>query len=261
LLVVLAFVAYMLTRAITAGGRDQALRNARELLDWERRLGLDFELGAQRALAAPGFGRELFTTIYVWAYWPVVVGTLVILWRRNRSRYRIMRDALFLSGAAGLFLFAAFPVAPPRMLGQFVDTVPAGSRQHFIAHPSGVVNPYAAFPSFHAGWFVLALAVLTWRRHRIVELGAAIAATLMVLAVVVTANHYVVDVLGGVAICAAALVVARHRESRRSRRSLAHADVRDGPNTIDLRDVIDLRDDPAAGGTSTSADQGAFGAS
>jgi hypothetical protein len=220
-LVVLAFVAYMVTRSVTAGGREEALDNAQRLLSWERSVGLDLELGAQHLLASPGFGRELFTNIYVWAYWPVVVGALVFLWRTDRTRYRIMRDALFLSGVIGLVLFAAFPVAPPRMLGQFVDTVPPGSRQHFIAHPSGVVNPYAAFPSFHAGWFLLALTVVSWRRHRLVEIIAAAASALMVLAVVVTANHYVVDVLGGITICATALLFAHRAEVRRARAEAA----------------------------------------
>jgi membrane-associated phospholipid phosphatase len=40
----------------------------------------------------------------------------------------------------------------------------------------------------------------------------------MSLAVVVTANHFVVDVLGGLAICAAALVVATRLEQHQHER-------------------------------------------
>jgi hypothetical protein len=213
--VVAALLAYLAVRALTAGSEAVAIRNATALLRWEQRLGLDLEMGAQRALGSPGVGRDFFNSLYVWTYWPAVIGALIVTWRTDKRRYRMLRDALFLSGAVGLLIFASYPVAPPRMLEGFVDTVSSASRQHYVAHPSGLVNPYAAFPSFHIGWYALALGMLCWGRSALVLALGIVATVAMSLAVVVTANHFVFDVLAGLGICAAALLAARRIEARR----------------------------------------------
>jgi membrane-associated phospholipid phosphatase len=214
-----AFLAYMSVRALTSGARDVALNHAGDLLRWEQDLNLDLERGAQQVIASSGVGRRVVNTVYVWTYWPMVLLALVATWRYRRSRYRMLRDALVISGAVGLVFFATFPVAPPRMLDGFTDTVSAASRQHFVAHPSGLVNPYAAFPSFHIGWYALALWVLCWRRSTWAALVAALGTVAMAVAVVATGNHFVFDVLGGLTICGLALLAAYRLERRRAART------------------------------------------
>ena len=82
-------------------------------------------------------------------------------------------------------------------------------RSHFIAHPSLVVNEFAALPSFHIGWVALACAVLMLATQRRWPRGLLIVPPiLMTVAVIVTANHYVVDVAASVAISLAALAVS-----------------------------------------------------
>jgi hypothetical protein len=215
LAVALAFLAYSAVRFVTQGDRRSALAHGEDLLHVERTLGIDWERSIQGALIAHDGVRQFFTLLYAWGYWPVVVGTLVLLWRVDRVRFRVFRNALFLSGAVGLVVFALYPAAPPRMLHGFTDTV-AESGQHFVAHPSGFTNPYAALPSFHAGWFFLAAVVLARAARRPARRVALhLAAPLMSVAVVVTANHYVVDVVLGVALSLGALAVAGRREARR----------------------------------------------
>jgi hypothetical protein len=170
--------------------------------------------GIQDALVPVAAVRQFFTLLYAWGYWPAVVGTLVVLWRIDRRHFAIFRNALFLSGGVGLLVFAAYPAAPPRMLPGFTDTV-ANSGQHFVAHPSGFTNPYAALPSFHAGWFflaavVLARAVAAPGRRAVLRLSA----PLMSVAVLVTANHYVVDVVLGVSLSLGALAVVSAADRR-----------------------------------------------
>jgi hypothetical protein len=228
ILVVVGFVAYLTVRALTATAKAPAVDHALQLLRWERHLGIDVEMGLQNAVAGPGIGRRFFNTVYVWAYWPMLIGALAVTSLTAPARYRMLRDSLLISGVCGLALFATFPVAPPRMLDGFVDTVSAASRQHFVAHPSGLVNPYAAFPSFHIGWFALCAIVLCWGRSIVVRLIGALATIAMSLAVVVTANHFVLDVLGGLAICSIALVAARAMEVHRRRNDEATARVRSG---------------------------------
>ena len=74
-----------------------------------------------------------------------------------------------------------------------------------------IADSYAALPSFHAGWVALAAVVLalsasqsTSPRGRWVPFGLAVAVIAsMAAAVVVTANHFVLDAVTGVGLCLA----------------------------------------------------------
>jgi membrane-associated phospholipid phosphatase len=176
---------------------------------------LDWERVAQAFMLHHGPLRTVFDTVYASLYWPMLIGALVVLWRRDHRRFVILRDGMAISGAVGLLVFALYPVAPPRMLDGYVDTVSANARQHFIAHPSSLVNPYAALPSFHAGWVALSALLLALSARRwIIRAVALIPAPLMAVTVVVTANHYVVDVLAGIVLSLLGAVVAAwlHRD-------------------------------------------------
>jgi hypothetical protein len=215
-LLVIAAVAYLAVRAITQGDPSAAEGNAYEVLHVERLLGLDWERGAQALVLDNDTAVRWFNAIYVWAFWPFLVLALVVLYVRDRARYAVLRNAMFVSGGVGLAVFAVFPVAPPRFLDGFTDTVALVSGQDHLAHPSAFSNEYAAVPSFHVGWTVLAaLALLPVLRHaalRVLVLGQG---AVMAVTVVVTANHYVVDGVIGVTISLGALLVARRLHARR----------------------------------------------
>jgi hypothetical protein len=70
-------------------------------------------------------------------------------------------------------------------------------------------------PSFHVGWTVLAVVCLVpVFRHRLVR-GALVAfCLLMATTVVVTANHYVIDAVAGIAVGLGGLVLARWLQAR-----------------------------------------------
>jgi hypothetical protein len=213
-----ATVAYLGVRGLTAGDPATAEQNAHAVLRFERHVGLEWEAGVQRLLLDEEHVVRVFNAVYVWGFWPVVAGALVVLYRRDRDRYRTYRNALFLSGLVGLAVFATFPVAPPRFLTGYTDTVALLSGHDEIAHPSGLTNEYAAMPSFHVGWTVLAVvALLPVIRRTIVRHLAIAHAALMSCTVVVTANHYVVDVAAGVAVTLAALLAVRAVDTNRSR--------------------------------------------
>ena len=208
-LVLGALFAYMAVRFVTKGQQREAIAHARSLLHLEQLFGIDWERGAQSTIVHRPNWKYFFNTVYVWAYWPMVILTLMLFWRRDRHRYQLFRDALFISGAVGLVMFALYPVAPPRMLDGFTDTVAQVSRQHFVAHPTGLANEYAALPSFHAGWFVLAASMIAYGARRFISrLVMVLLSALMSFAVVITANHYVVDVVVGVALSLVGLFVA-----------------------------------------------------
>jgi hypothetical protein len=225
-MVVTALVLYNLVRVLTEGSEEEAFRHARHLLDLEDGLGIAWERSAQEVVLARPHLVSFFNAVYTWAFWPTVVAALTILYVRDRARYHVMRDALFVSGAIGLVIFASFPVAPPRFLDGFVDTVADLSTHEVVAHPGMLVNRYAAMPSFHVGWMLLAAIVVrpALPRRPIQVIPFALAA-LMVATVVVTANHYVVDAAAGILVSAIGLVVARRIDRRRQRRALALAEL------------------------------------
>lgn len=208
-----ALVLYYAVRGLSQSAESQAMANAQDLLSFERALSIDWELGAQNLiLDRPGWV-SFFNWIYVWTYWPILLGTMIFLWVRHRHRFTIFRDALILSGAVGLVIFAVYPVAPPRFLDGFTDTVAQSSREHFLAHPSGLINEFAALPSFHVGWDALAAVMLAACLPRKFRILAVIPPLLMSAAIVFTANHYVIDAVAGIGLSLAGLAVA-HRIHR-----------------------------------------------
>lgn len=225
LLIVCAFGAYRVGRIFSETDRSRALRHAKVLLDFEQRFDLDWERGSQALILGSNTWVDVFNFVYTWLFWPVVIGTLIFLYLRDRHLYQLYRNAMFVSGAAGLVVFALFPVAPPRMLDGFIDTIHLGGQGGW-AHPNSFTNEYAAMPSFHVGWMVLAGAALMPLVHRrVVRLLFLLPGGLMTFTVMATANHYVVDAVAGVALALAGLGVAYALHRRRCRRLLVAEEV------------------------------------
>jgi hypothetical protein len=215
-----AIIAYFGVRGLTEGDPAAAHRNADRVLDAERSLGLAVEEGMQRALAGSEVLVDLANWIYIWAHWPIVIGTLVWLLCSHRSGYTELRNAMIISGLIGLVVFAAFPVAPPRLYGsEYVDTVTLRSYSYRVLQPPAFVNRFAALPSLHFGWNLLIGIVWfrlgRWRGHRLIGLIMPLA---MAWAVVATANHWVLDVVVGGAIALVGLWLGRSMLDRASAR-------------------------------------------
>lgn len=200
-LLVAGGVVYFGGRELVQGSRSAAVRDAEWIIELEQRLGVDVERRAQEAVVGSDLLRTVGNLSYVWLHWPLLLVILGVLFVRDRWLYRRLRDAMFASGAFALAIFAVFPVAPPRFMPGFVGTVSDDARRHYLAFPLSWSNPYAAFPSFHVGWTLIACLALasatTRRRHAVFAL---VPAALVGLAVVTTGNHYLVDAFGGATI-------------------------------------------------------------
>ena len=190
-----AALIYFGVRGLTEGDVHEAVERGRSILEAEAALGLDLESGMQAIFGATRVLTTLANWVYIWLHWPVIIVTLFWLHHRHRRDYYVLRNAMFLSGAIGLVIFALWPVAPPRLVGLgFVDTVTDLSTSYRVLQPPALVNRYAAVPSLHVGWNVL-VGVTLWRvsSKRMVRLFAVASPVFMAVAVVATANHYVVD--------------------------------------------------------------------
>lgn len=213
----LAYLTYFGVRALTEGRAPKAFHNAESLIGFERELGIDWEHGTQAVVVGSHVLADIATAIYVFGHWPVLIGAGLLLFRYRRRQYYTLRNACLLTGLVGLVIFALFPVAPPRLTDlPLVDTVTRGSPGYRQLLPASFVNQYAAMPSFHAGWNLLAgIVIFRASTHWLLRAFAVLMPIAMALAVVATANHFVIDVVAGVAIVLAALAVLHARESRR----------------------------------------------
>ncbi|MFC0528403.1 phosphatase PAP2 family protein [Phytohabitans kaempferiae] len=215
-----AIAVYFGVRHLTEGSATTAIANAYRVIDLEEALGLHHEQWLQETFASSSWVSTVFNWIYIWGHWPVIAVTLIWLAKRHPGIYLRTRNAMIMSGAIGMVIFATFPVAPPRLtpLGM-VDTVTVSSHAYRVLQPPMFTNQYAAVPSLHVGWDLLmgiAIAVAA-RRLWVKAIGVAMP-VVMTIAVVLTANHYIVDAIAGAALTTACWFAAwwwsRRRELR-----------------------------------------------
>ena len=172
-------------------------------------------------------------TIFYFLHFPLPIAVGFLLWIRRRRDYYDFVAALILLSMAGFVTYLLLPVAPP-WLAAHDGLIPGPDGQPAIAYlkPQGFadlarffgfegrylysytiyeINPnsVAAFPSLHAaypflaflfarrafgrpGWVMLAYAACVW------------------FAIVYLADHYVVDVVGGIAYASVAYLAIVH---------------------------------------------------
>lgn len=205
-----AVLFYFAVRGLTEGAEATAIENGRWILDRESDVGIDIERSMQSWTESSGL-TTVANWIYIWFHWPVIIGTLVWLHHSRIGTYLVLRNAMFVSGAIGLVFFVFLPVAPPRLIDAgFVDTVTEYSTSYRVLQPPALVNKYAAMPSLHVGWnLLIGLALLESSKRLPIRLFAVAGPVLMSLAVVVTANHYILDGIAGVGIALVGLWVSR----------------------------------------------------
>jgi membrane-associated phospholipid phosphatase len=213
-LLVSAVLGYFLIRGYTQARTGIAVDDAHHVIALEQSLGLAREWELQGLVLPHGALSTFFDRVYIYGHWPVIAVSLLWLGLRAPAVLARTRDAMLLSGAVGLVCFTTFPVAPPRLAGiGLVDTVSEDSPAYRLLQPHSFTNQYAAFPSLHVGWdLLIGLALFTATRRWWLRALAVLAPLLMCAAVVVTANHYLLDVLAGATIAASAwAMVARRR--------------------------------------------------
>jgi membrane-associated phospholipid phosphatase len=211
-------LAYQVARGFADRSTATAFANGRAVLHAERWLHLFFEHRLQHALL--GFGGLM--TALGWTYWlsQFLVVSTVLLWvyLRHYDSYFLLRNALIIANTLGLVIYIAVPSAPPRLFPGLVHDTLAASGS--LRHGSGLVafaeNPYAAMPSLHAAdalliGIVLALVVRRpWLKALWLLWPAWVA-----FALVVTGNHFWLDIAAGALLAAVALPAAGVFERRR----------------------------------------------
>ena len=217
LAVVVTFaLTYAGVRELTEGSTAAAIRNAEQLARLEGTLGFAWEHAVQSAVLGSKALVDLANWMYIWGHWPVIAVVAIVLFAVRRDRYRLLRNAVIISGLIGFVFFAFFPVAPPRLVDAgLVDTITRWSDSYRTLQPPRWTNQYAAMPSLHFGWNLLVGIVLFGTtRSLVVRAFSVLMPAAMAFAVVATANHWVIDVVAGAAVVLVGFLLARLAQTR-----------------------------------------------
>jgi hypothetical protein len=205
-----AYLLYDAARWTTAGELGPAVRHAQWLFGVEQDLGIAVERSVQQALDQ-GVVVWLLSNVYLAAQLVVLPASLVWLYRRNRAIYRRLRDVVVSTWLLAVPIYAAFPVAPPRLAGLgMTDTVSDQAAVALTGHSTIFYNPYAAVPSLHCGFaFAIGIALAAAARRPATRALALLWGPVVSLTVVATANHYLLDIAAGLLVTGAGYLIAR----------------------------------------------------
>ncbi|MBM3675686.1 MAG: phosphatase PAP2 family protein [Actinobacteria bacterium] len=196
-----------------------ALKHALRLIDLQKALGIYHErainqwaLDLQPVVVASNY-------FYGSLHFVVTIGVGIFLFRRWPDDYPFWRNTLGIATAIALIGFYFWPLMPPRLLPEtygYVDTL--AKYPTLWAFNSGAIksiaNQFAAMPSIHCVWALWCACILVPRlRHTWAKVLAALYPVLTVSVIVITANHYFLDAVGGFATlgigCAGARLTTR----------------------------------------------------
>jgi hypothetical protein len=228
-----------------SGDPRVAFEHARSIIDLQESMHLYFEADLQQwYLDLPGHGLiRAWNVYYGLAHFLVTLVALMWLFRRDPRRYPLWRNTLAITTCVAVVGFAAYSLMPPRLLDDpgeygacqlyapeavegwsFGDPHPAECDRYgyvdTIARYGGwisfgnegmkeVSNQYAAMPSMHIGWSTWsALVLVPLLRRRWAKVLAALYPAITLVCIMLTANHYWIDGVGGLACLAVGFGIA-----------------------------------------------------
>ena len=205
LMCLLFYGVYSAGRNTNEGHPSVAFRNARGLIHLEHVLGIFHEATLERwALHVKAL---IIACNYYYGslHFIVTIGVAIVLFRNWSDDYPRWRNTLAASTGLALIGFITYPLMPPRLLPHhygFVDTLAKYPTPW--SFDSGAVskisNQFAAMPSVHCCWALWCACVLVPHlKSPIAKAAAIVYPALTVTVIVLTANHYFLDAVGGFA--------------------------------------------------------------
>lgn len=216
ILFLVLFQAYKMVRKLfIQRAEDVAFDNALDILRWEKWLHIDVELRMQQWVLDRPSGLIWFFDHWYSYFTYVFYACAVICILFAPVRYGYLRRVYFLTMLVALPWYFIYPLAPPRFMDQygfpFIDTMAVFGPNYFSSSGLVTANQLAAMPSMHVGWTTVAAfmvaAALPW--HNFSRVVATFLVAGICLTVAVTANHYVLDMVGGWIVVAVCLAVNR----------------------------------------------------
>ena len=220
ILMILGFYfVYSAIRKRNKSDPSEALHNARTIIGWEQHLRIFHEARLEHWALHAKWLVIACNYYYGSLHFVVTIGVGIVLFRKWSDDYPRWRNTLGVSTALALIGFISYPLMPPRLLGQFGLT-----RYHFVdtldryptfwSFDSGAVskisNQFAAMPSVHCCWALwCACVIISHVKRPVARAAAALYPVFTVTVIVLTANHYFLDAVGGFMILGIGYVVAQ----------------------------------------------------
>lgn len=211
-LLVLVDLAYETVRGMADGQRSVAFANGQQIIDAERATGTFFEPGLQALFLPAQWIVDFANQVYMNSQFAVVVAFFFWLYFFRNDAFYFVRNMFMVAMGLALVGYVLYPTAPPRFFSEygFVDTINDFSS---VNHDSGLakafINPYAAVPSMHCAFSaMIGLSGARLVRSRAIKAFWLAWPLLVAWVVVVTGNHYWIDIALGWGVAATSALVA-----------------------------------------------------
>jgi len=211
-LIAFGYWLYSMGRNAIKSQAEVGMDHGRSVEKLQNTLHLNFEQSINQWVGHHEWIAQVMDYYYATLHFVVTIGVMLWLFLKRPHLYRGARTALFVTTVTALVGFATYPLAPPRLLDphRYIDTLLKYHTWGSLADPQIAAhsNQYAAMPSLHIGWALwCGLAIFmcanrTWVR----VLGLAYPFGTLVV-IVGTANHYIIDAVGGAVVVAFAFGV------------------------------------------------------
>jgi hypothetical protein len=218
--VLIAFALYELARMAMEPNWAVATENARKIVRIEDALLLGWEDPLQEFfLSSLPHVVQAMNVFYFVGHFLLTGIFFLWLYHRSRGGFRVFRDGFLVATALSVLVHWLFPAAPPRLaVTEIVDTlwffngIDIGSPAN-----DALSNPVAAVPSLHAGYAIgvgvgIALFTRTWWARGL----GLVYPLAVVLTIIVTGNHFVLDAIAGILVMGLGFLLAE--QGRRWRR-------------------------------------------
>lgn len=214
-----AYLLYQLVRGLVNGDDvARASADATRVIDLERRLHVFVEPGIQAWAMHRPWLMHVADWAYLDAHGVVTFGALTYVYLRRNECFGRLRNTFLIAMALALIGYAVYPTAPPRLMPQWGFADPIRQLTGVDAERglgSVLLNPYAAIPSMHVcfalltGWSMSMLTAsrelrVLWRLYPLA----------IVVVVVVTGNHYLIDIVLGAVVAGVSAGLARALPAR-----------------------------------------------
>lgn len=203
-------IIYRAIRTINKTDMRVAFANARSVIRLENWLGLPFEDNLQSWLLDHPTLIKLLNHYYIFFHFPAAIAFLLWLYLRQPRHYVPFRNLMAFVTFVALIIHLLFPLAPPRMMTGFVDTMREFGPNIYPKNAiDGAANQIAAMPSLHFGWAMIeAIAVITILKSRWRWL-IVLHPLLMAMSIIATGNHWWIDAAAAAVIIVGAVALYR----------------------------------------------------
>ncbi|MGD0997968.1 MAG: phosphatase PAP2 family protein [Thermoleophilia bacterium] len=209
-LLLTCYAAYDVARVAVRGRQSVAMANAQGVINAEKALHVYIEPAVQTLASHVHVLVEFMDWFYGSVHLPATILVLVWIYLYRNETFAFFRNVFLTMNVLAMAIFALLPVAPPRLVptSGVVDTLYLYSTSNYHSGIlSFVTDQYAALPSLHIGYAVfVSLAIYLLTTNRLARVLAAVYPVVVLAAIIITGNHYVIDAVAGVIVLAVAFV-------------------------------------------------------